>query len=104
MGFLGGLLMVFGVISLILNPILGVILIIGGCMCFMARDKSETKKITREQIKKQEETIVSKEQKDNQKKIWIAKRTKEIMEKKNNSITEAKEEAELEYVLEFEAN
>ncbi len=34
---------------------------------------------------------------DNEKNIWIAKRTKEIKENKNISIIEAKKEAEIEY-------
>ncbi len=34
--------------------------------------------------------------------VWIAKKTKEIMNIKNISISDAKKEAELEYIIEFE--
>lgn len=114
MTFLGYIFMIIGIINLFFNPIGAGILVVIAIVCFKFGNNNNTSTVDNsyrdikinsyeeKQEKINQENIELDKHKAKEKRVWLAKKTKEIMENKNISIIEAKEEAEMEYIIEHE--
>lgn len=91
----GIFLMILGGIFIFFFPPFALILIVAGFIFLTVGKNSQKEKV--EMYNKKQENDLAKE-----KELYIAKRTKELMEAKGISVLEAKAEAEMEFIIEKE--
>ncbi|WP_302820505.1 hypothetical protein [Fusobacterium ulcerans] len=103
MRILGIILLILGILSLPFGGAGFFIIIVGIILILAGGSGAKNRKIA-EESKKELEKIQENQKKDKEiieeREVYIAKRTKELMDKNELSILEAKAQAEMEYILE----
>lgn len=105
MRILGIILLIIGILSLLLGGgAVGFFIIIVGIVLMLVGGSGAKDRKIAEESKKELEKIQENQKKEKEiteeREVYIAKRTKELMDTKDLSILEAKAQAEMEYILE----